>query len=147
MTTEFELKIKTIVESMSTSKFSYVFASKNEANFLLEKTDMPCIINVLPVSGTLDVRATSINDTPNCLIAFFDKLPEVNATIDDIKEINTRMMLGVQEFIAKVNSSGLFDTVTNVNYQNVEEYDIACYGYVLDIKLKETSGTSICNLR
>jgi len=155
MTTEFELKISDIVASMNQTTdasgnpvtFSYVFASKNEANYLLEKTTMPCVVNILPVSGKLEVKATSINDSPNCLLGFFDKLPEVNAVIDDIKNINSRMMLAAQEFIAKVNSSGKFKTVENVSYQNIEEYDIACFGYVLQLQLTEMSGTAICNLK
>ena len=147
MTEQFESKIKAIVDSMTSSSFNYIFSTKKEANHILEKTPMPVVINVLPVSGTMEVKPLSINVSPNCLIGFFDKLPDMNHKGVDVKEINNRMFLAAEEFIAKVNASGKFKKLTSITYQNIEEYDISCYGVVLDVQLTELEGTQTCSLK
>lgn len=150
MTEQFENKIKEIVDSMTTASFNYVFSTKRGANYVLGNTPMPAVVNVIPVSGNLKVKPTTISSSPNCLIGFFDKLTEVtdDAVLErEAAEINTRMFLAAQEFIVKANASGYFQLITDVPYQNIEEYDIRCFGIVLDIQLAEKLGNLICSLK
>lgn len=147
MTEAFENKIKEIVESLKTSSFSYVFSTKNGANHILENTPMPVVVNVLPISGTIEMKSNTIASAPNCLIGFFDKLGETDVPEADAKEINTRMFLAAQEFIVKANASGYFKQLKEIQYQNIEQYDIGCFGIVLDVQLHENSGTLICSLK
>lgn len=146
MTTETEQKIKGIVELIKCDDFSYIFASKNEANEICDNTPMPCVINVLPISGTGSVKGNSIKLQPNCLFAFLDKTSEVEKFAEEITEINSRMMSAMLEFIARLNASGIFEQIAEFRWEGLEEFDIGAAGVVLDIQLKEKAGVLLCTL-
>jgi hypothetical protein len=146
METATEQKIKELVEQIQSDEFAYIFGSKNEANEVLDSTPMPCVINILPISGTGTIKGNSIKMQPNCLFAFLDKISEEEKLAEEITEISSRMMAALKEFIARLNKSGYFEPISEFRWESIEEYDIGAAGVVLDIQLKEKEGVQLCTL-
>ena len=61
-----ESKIKELVEGIGVA---YIFDNWQTANVRLEDVEFPVIINLLPVSGSLNIGKQQIKDYPNCMFA------------------------------------------------------------------------------
>lgn len=146
MTIDFEQKIKEIALQLERG-FSYVYASKNEANQLLDNIELPAVVNLLPVSGKCTLKGNSTKIAPNCLIGFFDKSNTEEKTAEEVTTVNSNMLYDAMEFVVKLNKSGMFETVTEFDWENVEEYDAVVSGVVIQLQLKERAGVLICEVQ
>lgn len=138
-----ESKIAKVVEIMG--NLTYIFDNWHTANFKLDKMTLPAVINVLPVSGVLNVTDRKLRDFPNCMLAFVDK-----AGFDfDGKENDTvleRCKNLAMEFVLTANASGLFEPVTgDVRYSVLyDKLDVNVTGVVIELQLREKQGINLC---
>lgn len=138
-----ESKIKSIVKKMR--GVTYIYENWATANIEMDDLPLPAVINVLPVSGVVNVSSTQIKDCPNCMIAFADLCPD-GASKDDNNIIVDKCKQRAIEFILRVNESGLFEPIDNdVRYSAFyDKLDVGIAGIVLELTLKETQGIVLC---
>lgn len=138
-----EAKIRAIVEKMG--NVSYVFEDWTTANVKADSIDYPAVINVLPVSGNINLNKNKLRDYPNCLIAFVDKTDldfdgsENDTIVDKCKAL-------AMEFILTANASGLFEQIDgDVPYSVIyDQLDVNVTGVSIELQLKEAQGTVLC---
>lgn len=129
--------IKRIVGQMG---LRYLFASFAEANLLVGEGDFPVVIDVLPTSGSVSVRQGFYRDAPNCMLFFCDKTElDYNAEREQPKV--ARMKALAFEFIERANQSGLFEPITDADYQVLyDRTDTAVSGIALSLTLQDATG-------
>lgn len=138
------MSIESKIREIASEKFpgfSYVFESWDGADSMIGKVDLPAIVMVLPVGGSLDFRNGRIRDWENCAIAFIDKVDR-DANGDDNELVYTAMKEAAGKFISEVNLSGFFEPVDGiVQYYTIYESMAAnVSGVLLDVRLKELVG-------
>ena len=124
-----EQKVRDIVDA-HLSNFTFVFEDWETADIVIDKVQLPAIIFILPISGSLSFgRYGRIKDAENCAIAFVDKVTR-RANGDDNEAVYTQMKQAAKTFLQQVNESGYFeyDTDKLMNYCERElgfkfEYD------------------------
>ena len=117
---------------------TYVFADWFDASRILENTPLPAVVNVLPVSGTMEVRNGKRRDIQNSAVAFVDKVPK-DATGEDNARVYNRMKAVAFAFIEGVNKSGWFEPITEATPYTVIYMQMTSIvtGVYLDIQLRE----------
>ena len=71
-------------------EFTYIFADWFDASRIVSKSPLPAVVNILPVSGTMEVRNGRRYDVENGAVAFVDKVPK-DATGEDNAKVYNRM--------------------------------------------------------
>ena len=138
-----ERKIASVVETMG--NLTYVFDNWHTANFRLDKESLPAVINVLPVSGVMNVTDRKLRDFPNCMLAFVDKA-DFDFDGRDNDEILERCKNLAIEFILTANASGLFEPISgDVRYSVLyDKLDVNVTGVVIELQLREKQGITLC---
>ena len=138
-----ERKIASVVETMG--NLTYVFDNWHTANFRLDKESLPAVINVLPVSGVMNVSDRKLRDFPNCMLAFVDKA-DFDFDGKDNDEILERCKNLAIEFILTANASGLFEPISgDVRYSVLyDKLDVNVTGVVIELQLRERQGITLC---
>ena len=138
-----ERKIASVVETMG--NLTYVFDNWRTANFRLDKESLPAVINVLPVSGVMNVTDRKLRDFPNCMLAFVDKA-DFDFDGKDNDEILERCKNLAMEFILTANASGLFEPISgDVRYSVLyDKLDVNVTGVVIELQLREKQGITLC---
>lgn len=138
-----ERKIASVVETMG--NLTYVFDNWHTANFRLDKESLPAVINVLPVSGVMNVTDRKLRDFPNCMLAFVDKA-DFDFDGKDNDEILERCKNLAIEFILTANASGLFEPISgDVRYSVLyDKLDVNVTGVVIELQLREKQGITLC---
>ena len=138
-----ERKIASVVETMG--NLTYVFDNWHTANFRLDKESLPAVINVLPVSGVMNVTDRRLRDFPNCMLAFVDKA-DFDFDGKDNDEILERCKNLAMEFILTANASGLFEPIIgDVRYSVLyDKLDVNVTGVVIELQLMEKQGITLC---
>ena len=138
-----ERKIASVVETMG--NLTYVFDNWHTANFRLDKESLPAVINVLPVSGVMNVTDRKLRDVPNCMLAFVDKA-DFDFDGKDNDEILERCKNLAMEFILTANASGLFEPISgDVRYSVLyDKLDVNVTGVVIELQLREKQGITLC---
>lgn len=138
-----ERKIASVVETMG--NLTYVFDNWHTANFRLDKESLPAVINVLPVSGVMNVTDRRLRDFPNCMLAFVDKA-DFDFDGKDNDEILERCKNLAMEFILTANASGLFEPISgDVRYSVLyDKLDVNVTGVVIEFQLREKQGITLC---
>lgn len=135
-----EQKIKKIVESLG---IGYIFDDWSRANLKADKPTIlyPLCVNLLPVSGTFSFYSGIVKDSPNCLFAFLDKT-DLDFDGKENSEIVERMKNLALKFIAKLNSSGVFEPIEgDIRYSVVyDKLDVNLTGITIEITLKPLRG-------
>lgn len=130
------------IASEQFSEFSYVFEDWYTADKVVEKTALPAIIFILPVSGILQYgQHGRIKDAENCAIAFVDKVDK-EADGRDNETVYNAMKTTAREFINALNASGFFNPIEGDVAYNViyEQLSSIVTGVVLQLQLKELVG-------
>lgn len=136
-----EDKVRSIA-SEQFSEFSYVFEDWYTADKVVEKTALPAIIFILPVSGILQYgQHGRIKDAENCAIAFVDKVDK-EADGRDNETVYNAMKTAARAFINALNASGFFNPIEGDVAYNViyEQLSSIVTGVVLQLQLKELVG-------
>lgn len=135
-------KIKSIIEGMGET---YIFDNWQTANIKLDKGVLPCVLNVLPVSGTLNVGVQQLRDKPNCMIAFMDKT-DFDFDGEQNDEIIERCKNRAKEFILTINRGNIFKSIIgDVRYSTFyDKLDVNVTGIVIELQLEEVRGNVIC---
>lgn len=138
-----ERKIASVVETMG--NLTYVFDNWHTANFRLDRESLPAVINVLPVSGVMNVTDRKLRDFPNCMLAFVDKA-DFDFDGRDNDEILERCKNLAIEFILTANASGLFEPISgDVRYSVLyDKLDVNVTGVVIELQLREKQGITLC---
>lgn len=138
-----ERKIASVIETMG--NMTYVFDNWHTANFRLDKESLPAVINVLPVSGVMNVTDRKLRDFPNCMLAFVDKA-DFDFDGKDNDEILERCKNLAIEFILTANASGLFEPISgDVRYSVLyDKLDVNVTGVVIELQLREKQGITLC---
>lgn len=138
-----ERKIASVVETMG--NLTYVFDNWHTANFRLDKESLPAVINVLPVSGVMNVTDRKLRDFPNCMLAFVDKA-DFDFDGKDNDEILERCKNLAIEFILTANASRLFEPISgDVRYSVLyDKLDVNVTGVVIELQLREKQGITLC---
>lgn len=138
-----ERKIASVIEKMG--NLTYVFDNWHTANFRLDKESLPAVINVLPVSGVMNVTDRKLRDFPNCMLAFVDKA-DFDFDGKDNDEILERCKNLAMEFILTANASGLFEPISgDVRYSVLyDKLDVNVTGVVIELQLREKQGITLC---
>lgn len=130
------------IASEQFSEFSYVFEDWYTADKVVEKTALPAIIFILPVSGILQYgQHGRIRDAENCAIAFVDKVDK-EADGRDNETVYNAMKTTARAFINALNASGFFKPIEGEVPYNViyEQLSSIVTGVVLQLQLKELVG-------
>lgn len=130
------------IASEQFSEFSYVFEDWYTADKVVEKTALPAIIFILPVSGILQYgQHGRIRDAENCAIAFVDKVDK-EADGRDNETVYNAMKTAARAFINALNASGFFNPIDGDVPYNViyEQLSSIVTGVVLQLQLKELVG-------
>lgn len=136
-----ETKIRAIAEKMG---IEYIYDDWTRANIRIDRTPLPVMVNVLPVSASFRTinRGANLVLQANCLIAFLDKTEfDFDSTENDV--IVHKMTDYAAAFVMLCNESGDFEPIGNDNMRLEVCYDkLDCNvtGVVLDIALTETTG-------
>ena len=136
-----EQKVRDIVDA-HLSDFTFVFEDWETADIVIDKVQLPAIIFILPISGSLSFgRYGRIKDAENCAIAFVDKVTR-RANGDDNEAVYTQMKQAAKTFLQQVNESGYFEPVQgNVTYNVIyEQLSSIVTGVMLSVQLKELVG-------
>lgn len=114
-------KLMEIAKSDKFKDFTYIYANWYDADELLNRTKLPAIIHLLPVSGDIQRHNGRISDRESCAIAFVDKVPH-DANGDDEKDVFVRMKQKATEFLDAIDKSGYFEPVGEyVHYDVIYE--------------------------
>ena len=127
-------------------KLTYVFEDLTGANVRLDNEQLPAMVNVLPVSGTIRVTATQIRHYPNCALWFVDKV-KLDADGDDIQKVVERCMDYAYEFILWLNWSKMFEPIENTEVKMTvitSDFDSNVAGVMIELQLKEKNGLQLC---
>ena len=130
------------IASEQFSEFSYVFEDWYTADKVVEKTALPAIIFILPVSGILQYgQHGRIRDAENCAIAFVDKVDK-EADGRDNETVYNAMKTTARALINALNASGFFNPIEGDVAYNViyEQLSSIVTGVVLQLQLKELVG-------
>ncbi len=130
------------IASEQFSEFSYVFEDWYTADKVVEKTALPAIIFILPVSGVLQYgQHGRIKDAENCAIAFVDKVDK-EADGRDNETVYNATKTAARAFINALNASGFFNPIEGDVAYNViyEQLSSIVTGVVLQLQLKELVG-------
>lgn len=138
-----ERKINKVVQIMGSLR--YIYDNWATANFRIDNKMLPAVINVLPVSGTLNVTDRKLRDFPNCLLAFVDKT-EFDFDGKENDMVLERCKNMAMEFILTCNQSGLFEPISgDVRYSVLyDKLDVNVTGIVLELQLREKQGINLC---
>lgn len=138
-----ERKIASVAEKID--GINYIYDNWATANIRLDKEALPVIINILPVSGRFNISRTQLRDCPNCMIAFADK---TNFDFDGVENdaIIDRCKSYAVKFIKELNKSGLFEWLSDEVPYSIfyDKLDVNITGIVIELKLKEAQGESMC---
>lgn len=141
-----EMGADACVSTPAYGKVHYTFNDWTRANIDIDKIPLPCIVYILPPSGTFLLKNGHAKDIPEAAIAFLDRtVLDDNSVIDDsVVEKMKRLALA---FIDSVNGSGLFETVEGeLRYQvPVDILDSIVSGIIIHPKLKEVAGVRLCD--
>lgn len=118
--------------------FAYIFADWFDASRIVSKSPLPAVVNILPVSGTMEVRNGRRHDVENGAVAFVDKVPK-DATGEDNAKVYNRMKDAAFVFLRAINNSGYFEPVGEaVGFSVIyEQLTSIVTGVMLDIQLRE----------
>lgn len=138
-----ESKIRSVAEKMTCIR--YMFDNWAMANVKLDSNSLPAMLNVLPVSGKLNVGKLQMKDYPNLLIAFMDKV-DLDFNGDDADNVIERCKAYAQEFILMINQSKLFQQIDGDIPYSVfyDKLDVNVAGITLELTLKEVNGLVFC---
>lgn len=117
-----EDKIKQIAEGDAFAQYPFIFDNIYRVDEMMEQTNMPCIVSLLPTDGNLVFRNGRWFDSENVRIGFFDLVPH-DANGDDNAEIYNRMKALGFSLIEALRESGLFEAVY------INRYTIECRQY------------------
>lgn len=135
-------KIKGLLEDIGET---YMFENWQTANVRMDKFPLPCVLNVLPVSGMLNVGLNQLRDKPNCMIAFMDKA-DFDFDGEQNDEIIERCKDRAKRFIMEVNKGKVFKGLSgDIRYSLFyDRLDVNVTGIVIELQLEEVKGTPIC---
>ena len=119
-------------------EFTYIFADWFDASRIVSKSPLPAVVNILPVSGTMEVRNGRRHDVENGAVAFVNKVPK-DATGEDNAKAYNRMKDAAFVFLRAINNSGYFEPVSEAAGFDViyEQLTSIVTGVMLDIQLRE----------
>lgn len=137
-----EEKIRTLLESLGEN---YMFEDWSVANVRIDRFPLPCVLNVLPVSGTLEVSNTQLRDKPSMMIAFMDKV-SFDASGDQRSEVVERCKDRAKAFILTLNKSDLFYPVEGEIRYSVfyDKLNVSVAGVMIEFTPRERKGIVIC---
>lgn len=138
-----EQKIRIIAERMG--NVNYLYDGWGLINLRADKTPTPIMVNVLPVSGALNMGGRRITESQDCIIGFLDKTEfDFDGTQNDA--IIERMKKLAIEFILTMNESGLFEPISGEVPMSIEYnlLDVNLTGVVLTLRLEEKQGIVMC---
>ena len=138
-----EDKIKSVASKMKCVK--YIFENWQTANVKLDSTELPVMLNVLPVSGIMKFSRQQIKDFPNCLFAFMDKV-DLDFDGEEADSVVERCKAYAQEFLMRINESGLFESVNGEIPYSIfyDRLDVNVAGITIEVQLKEVKGLVLC---
>lgn len=131
-----DVRCREIVET-ALPDFTYVFADWFDADRLVSKLPLPCVVRVLPVGGVLSFKNGRVSDTENGLIAFLDRVPK-DATGDEQAAVYNRMKQAAVTFIDAAKRSGYFEPITAATYGVIyEQLSTIVSGVSIEVALTE----------
>lgn len=135
-------KVRAIAKKMN--GIGYLFENWHTANVRIDSKMLPVMLNVLPVTGTIRVDS-QLRDYPNCLFAFMDKV-ELDANGDDANSVVERCKAYAEEFILRLNQSGMFEPISGEVRYSVfyDRLDVNVAGVTIEVTLRERSGIVLC---
>lgn len=138
-----EDKIRLVASEMKCVQ--YIFENWQTANVKLDSMALPAMLNVLPASGVMKFGQQQIKDYPNCLFAFMDKV-DLDFDGEEANVVVERCKAYAQEFIMRVNKSGLFEPVYGEIPYSIfyDRLDVNVAGVTIEVQLKETKGLVLC---
>ena len=124
--------------------FTSVSETWSDADTAVDRTPLPAVICVLPVSGTLELHNGRSRDSESLQIAFVDKVPR-NANGEDNAATYNNMKDAAVRFLRGVQKSGYFAPLPDsISYRVIcERLSSIVTGVCLELELEELSGT--CN--
>lgn len=137
-----EKKLKMLADGHFTG-WSWVFDDWKSVDRALAKMDVPAILCIMPTTGTMTFRRGRVWDSPNCLLAFVDKVTR-DANGEDNEAVYTRMKREAMRFVGAMNKSGMFEPIDgDVAYDTfVEGTANILTGVMLSLTIKEVE--SVC---
>lgn len=141
-----EEKIRAIARKMG---ISYIYDDWTKANVRIERTPLPVMVNVLPVSGSIRKANMGQNYVlqSNCLIAFLDKTDfDFDSTENDA--IVHRMTDYAIAFVMLLDESGEFEPLGTESVRMqicYDKMDCNVTGVVLELTLTDAQGYCINN--
>ena len=131
--------IKDIAQDMG---IAYIYHDWTTANVMLERAELPVMVNVLPVSGKFRMDGYVIKESANCMVAFLDKADyDFDAEENDIT-VNKMKNLAKQ-FLIKVMKNDAFEGVdlSSVDFQVAyDKLDVNLTGVVLQLTIDSAEG-------
>lgn len=141
----FKDKIQSVVDSM-TGHPAFLGGDWFKINIQADSAQLPAVVWINPLSGNMDFVATNATDTPNCIIAFMDKVI-LDANTEDAEAVTDAMKLMMVEFVARLNESPYFHGIKNLYYEiSYDRLDANVIGVIMEAKVKERSGVNTCQL-
>lgn len=131
--------IKSIAQQMG---IAYIYHNWTSVNQAVSTSQLPVMINVLPVSGSFSV-GYELTESANCMIAFLDKA-EYDFDAEQNDQVVERMKTLAKDFLLRLNkvegieNLSLADVSYSVAYDKLDEN---LTGIILELRISESEGT------
>lgn len=131
--------IKSIAQQMG---IAYIYHNWTSVNQAVSTSQLPVMINVLPVSGSFSV-GYELTESANCMIAFLDKA-EYDFDAEQNDQVVERMKALAKDFLLRLNkvecieNLSLADVSYSVAYDKLDEN---LTGVILELRISESEGT------
>lgn len=126
-----------VQHTAKTMGLRYHFERWQTANVILDKGAFPVLINVLPLNGTVVIRAGKYFDRQRCVLAFLDKT-ELDFTGYQNQYIVERMKSLAVHFLAHLKGTGAVNVADGeISYDiPYDKLDVATTGVILYVTLE-----------
>lgn len=143
MNDRIEMGIREIVSKMD--GVTYIYENWQTANVILDKIQLPAVVNVLPASGSFTIGNLKMYEGQNNMIAFLDKT-ELDFDGTENEDVIDKCKERARDFIIRVNRSNFFKPISGkVPYSVIyDRTDANLTGIMLELELEEKTGFVMC---
>lgn len=134
------------VANMVLPNHTYLFEDWESASEKVHSHELPVVIHVLPHTITMQLNEmqTKARNTTNCLLAFFDLCPSVDASGEEVAEVVDRCKTNARAFLQQLLREDGMEVMGDVRMEVATARGMAALaGVVMEINVR-TASESLC---
>lgn len=134
------------VAQMVLPSHTYLFEDMATAAEKIHSHDLPVVIHVLPYTITMQLNEmqTKTRSTTNCLLAFFDLCPSIDASGEEFAEVVDKCKTNARAFLQQLLREDGVEVIGDVRMEVSYAKDMAALaGVVMEVNVR-TASESLC---